>query len=96
MTSKEFQNQTKFKFDKKPLRCGAQKKFIVFNINDLNNLSEQEREFAMKSFNTISGFICSNRNLAGKKTDNEYLVINTDEPYVNEIVITLKKNGHWN
>jgi len=26
---------------------------------------------------------------------NTYLVINTDEPYADEVIEILKKNGHW-
>jgi hypothetical protein len=29
------------------------------------------------------------------KKENTYLVINTDEPYADEIIEILKKNGHW-
>lgn len=28
-------------------------------------------------------------------TPNTYIVINTDEPYANEIIEIMKKHGHW-
>lgn len=31
----------------------------------------------------------------GKETTNTYLMINTDEPYISEIIDILKANGHW-
>jgi hypothetical protein len=34
------------------------------------------------------------RKLQGKK-ENTYLVINTDEPYAEEVIEILKRNGHW-
>jgi len=33
--------------------------------------------------------------LPEEKRQNEYLVINTDEPYAEEIIEILKRNGHW-
>lgn len=35
------------------------------------------------------------RKADSKKTDNEYIVINKDEPYANEVIDILKRNGHW-
>ena len=31
----------------------------------------------------------------GKSLDNTYIVINTDEPYANEVIEILKRHGHW-
>lgn len=31
----------------------------------------------------------------GTPTDHEYLVINTDEPYIQDIIEIMKKNGQW-
>ena len=37
-----------------------------------------------------------NRIVATRKTDSpKYLVINTDEPYADEVITILKRNGHW-
>jgi len=30
-----------------------------------------------------------------KSPDHKYIVINTDEPYADEIIEILKKHGHW-
>ncbi|NMH69670.1 hypothetical protein HF072_12850 [Bacillus sp. RO3] len=35
------------------------------------------------------------RELNGKSSSNTYLVINTDEPYADEVVEVLKRHGHW-
>ena len=29
------------------------------------------------------------------KEENKYIVINTDEPYAEEVIDILRKNGHW-
>ncbi|MNO23016.1 hypothetical protein D3C76_128080 [compost metagenome] len=41
--------------------------------------------------------IDAGRKADGKKpaSDNKYIVINTDEPYAQEIVEVLKRHGHW-
>lgn len=39
--------------------------------------------------------IALGRKMSGKPTDNSYVVVNTDEPYVDNIIEIMKKNGHW-
>lgn len=31
----------------------------------------------------------------GKTIGNDYIVINQDEPYINEIIEVMKRHGHW-
>ena len=31
----------------------------------------------------------------GRSVNNEYMVINTDEPYIDEVIAIMKKHGHW-
>lgn len=31
----------------------------------------------------------------GKNPSNTYLVINTDEPYADEVIEIMKRHGHW-
>lgn len=77
---------------KKLLKCGAQDKFIVFKREDAANfLTRVQRDILSRLLKAIA----SGRLRKGKKTDNEYLVINTDEPYAPEIIEILKRNGHW-
>ena len=35
------------------------------------------------------------RKAIGKTSDNNYVVINTDEPYIDEIKAIMEKHGHW-
>jgi len=41
------------------------------------------------------GKIQMGRKLAGKPSDNFYLVVNTDEPYAEQIIEIMKANGHY-
>lgn len=73
------------------LKCGAEKRFTVFNRQDIVNLPLGEK----LRFLNLQEFIISKRKQDGKSVDNEYLVINTDEPYIEQIIEILKKNNHW-
>lgn len=81
------------------LKCGAKRKFMVFKIEYLDILCANQ--IIKNAFQTICGGYDDIRrrvkNSEGKADlpDPEYLVINTDEPYINEIIEILKKNNHW-
>ncbi len=36
-----------------------------------------------------------NRTVEAGEKDHEYIVVNMDEPYAEEVVEVLKRNGHW-
>jgi len=72
------------------LRCGAKKKFIVLNIEHLQDYASSDNLERLKEF--LQDYSCE---LPEEKRQNEYLVINTDEPYAEEIIEILKRNGHW-
>lgn len=73
------------------LKNGGKRKFIVLNCWDATKyLSDEQKknlEDICNTINTGRGF--------DKKPENEYMVINNDEPYAPEVVEILKKNGHW-
>jgi len=75
------------------LKCGATKKFIVIKIDDLKKYVNSVFKLAMLE-NDLND-IQAGRKADGKAPCNEYLVINTDEPYAGEIIEILKRNGHW-
>lgn len=67
-------------------------KFLVLKWDDINSyLSEDE----FKRLDVLMGKIEEARELEGKERCNDYLVINTDEPYAPKIVEIMKKNNHW-
>jgi len=74
------------------LECGGLKKFVVLKIEDIEKYLPKVAQLQLKKVQVKIG--CS-RILDFKSTNNEYLVINTDEPYAPEIIEILKRNGHW-
>lgn len=66
-------------------------KHVVVKIEDIfEHLNPTEREILLMLLNKIE----EERIMNGKKI-NEYLVINTDETYAEQVVNILKANGHW-
>ncbi|GIQ63601.1 hypothetical protein PACILC2_21690 [Paenibacillus cisolokensis] len=69
----------------------TQYKYAVVKIADIDTLlPEDERQSMYHLLNRISEL----REANGKKY-NQYIVVNSDEPYAHDIVGILKKNGHW-
>lgn len=71
---------------------GMQIKFTMFKNEDIEKYTGNLTKEVLKKTGAL---IASGRERDGKNPNNTYLVINTDEPYANEIVEILKKNGHW-
>lgn len=66
-------------------------KYAVVKIEDIDKLLDtEEKQSLYRLLNRIS----DSREAAGKKI-NHYLVVNTDEPYANDVINILKENGHW-
>lgn len=70
---------------------GMKIKFTVIKNEDLNKLSDGIK-FNVAEAEALIG---ANRLAEGKEISPAYLVINTDEPYADEIIDILKRNGHW-
>ena len=74
------------------LECGGLKKFIVIKIEDVERYLHMDLQFQLK---LILELIERSRVLDFKSSNNEYLVINTDEPYAPEIIeIRNRCNAH--
>lgn len=69
---------------------GMDKKFYIAKKADVENLDQSNKHV----FADILNEIHKNRTAAGKK-ENNYIMINTDEHYVDEVIEILKRNGHW-
>jgi hypothetical protein len=67
-------------------------KFLVYKAEDIDNSLSDEQ---IRNFNNIVDTYEEYRISKGKSLDNEYIVINTDEPYIQDIINILQKNGHW-
>lgn len=70
---------------------GMKEKFIVIKIDDA------EEYLSIRGKATLSALldVIQLRQKEDGKKLNKYLVINTDEPYADEVVNILKKHGHW-
>jgi hypothetical protein len=75
---------------------GMKDKFIILKNEDLIGALQSEDELRA-SFKHSLFKVALHRQKQGKKTDNQYLVINTDEPepYADEVIEILKRYGHW-
>ncbi|WP_163854603.1 hypothetical protein [Paenibacillus elgii] len=66
-------------------------KFSVFKNEDIEQLTHHEKV----TLGHIAESIEHNRQMSGKNPRNTYLVINTDEPYADEVIEIMKRYGHW-
>lgn len=73
---------------------GLQMKFTVLKNKDIKKYLTLEQKVELLQ---ILKSIDSGRVEEGKQpaSENTYVVINTDEPYIDEIIETMKYNGHW-
>lgn len=74
-----------------PNHEGMKMKYTVLKNDDIHRyLDEKEKIELVASTSAIQQL----RAIEGKK-ENTYLVINTDEPYADEVIEIMKRNGHW-
>lgn len=66
-------------------------KYVVLKLEDCNKYLDDLGQMAL---DLICQTIVDGRYEDGKKF-NEYIVINKDENYINDIINVLKNNGHW-
>lgn len=71
---------------------GMVMKYVVLKTDDCDKyLWESQKE----QLSEIVKEINECREHDRKTTNNKYLVINTDEPYADEIIEIMKRHGHW-
>lgn len=70
---------------------GMKIKFTVLKNEDLGKLPFEQKA----NLSEIQEMVMRNRISEGKRGVPRYLVINTDEPYADEVIEILKRNGHW-
>ena len=88
------QNKREVAFDGTLLE-GKPRKYTVINEKDRRcYLSEAENAEFDSLLHYYLGKIQEGRAMDDKEPFNSYLVINTDEPYANEIADVMKRNGH--
>lgn len=75
---------------------GNERRYTVINETDIRKYVPKEVSLEMgTALNAALYFVEEGREQDGKKPFNSYIVINTDEPYVNEVIEIMKRNGHW-
>ena len=74
------------------MKCGGERKFIVLKIPDINEALNGDE---IEQLTRLCEAIADHRKKAGKTTENEYAVINTDEPYFPVIKRIMEAYGHW-
>jgi len=67
-------------------------KYLVLKNTDLDQYLDSDFEYHLHA---IVQEVEARRMADGKVDDNHYVVINKDEPYIDEIIAILKKHGHW-
>lgn len=70
---------------------GMKMKFTVLKNEDIGKLPYEQKA----NLSEIQEMVSRNRIKEGKRGFPKYLVINTDEPYADEVINILKRNGHW-
>ncbi|MBO0961980.1 hypothetical protein J1P26_19940 [Neobacillus sp. MM2021_6] len=75
---------------------GFERRFTIINERDFQKYVPKslQEDFHLE-FNNIADWIEEGRTKDGKQLFNNYIVINLDEPYINEIIEIMKRNGHW-
>ncbi len=75
---------------------GRERKYSIINEKDLlKYVPIRVADKLRAAYNKTCDYIEYGREKDGKKPYNSYIVINTDEPYINEIKEVMKKHGHW-
>jgi hypothetical protein len=77
----------------KLMKCGGVQKHIVIKWADFVKYINNGFKTAMLK-NDLED-IQAGRKADGKEPCPEYIVVNTDEPYANEIIEVLKQHGAW-
>ncbi|MCM3180205.1 hypothetical protein [Cytobacillus horneckiae] len=75
---------------------GFERRFTIVNERDFRKyVPVPVQDDFIRKFNNVADWIEDGRIKEGKKSNNSYVVINLDEPYINEIIEIMKRNGHW-
>lgn len=71
---------------------GFENKFTVIKNEDVMKYALKPNMDYLKN---LQNYIGKRRQKEGKVPSNSYIVINLDEPYIDEIVEIMKRHGHW-
>jgi hypothetical protein len=75
---------------------GRKRRYTIINERDFEKyVPSMQKESFEPEMNNVLKEIELGRELDNKEPFNNYVVINTDEPYINEIIRVMKRNNHW-
>lgn len=75
---------------------GRERKYTVLNEKDIKKYGTQEHVKAFEyALDALLLDVETGRERDGKNPYNSYIVINTDEPYIDEIIAVMKKYVHF-
>lgn len=75
---------------------GKERRYTIINERDVEKyLSIGEQQDLAIALDRVLGDIEHGREKDGKKPFNSYVVINTDEPWIDEVIEVMKRNGAW-
>lgn len=78
------------------IKEGFERRFTVINERDFDqHVPDPVKEDFRMTFNNVAAWIEDGRLQEGKQPFNSYIVINLDEPYIEEIIEIMKRHGHW-
>jgi hypothetical protein len=69
-----------------------EERYVVWKLRELLEVCTAAE---LQQLDVITDRIIRKREAEGKSTVNQYIVVNSDEPYAGEVRDILKKNGHW-
>ncbi|MEX5835826.1 hypothetical protein D070_13540 [Bacillus velezensis] len=67
-------------------------KYTILKNEDVTRYGTDEQQQALYDLGVE---IALNRVIDGKQPFPQYLVINQDEPYAEEVISIMRKHGHW-
>lgn len=78
------------------IKEGFERRYTILNERDYQKYVHEElKEKFELIFGEVLDTIEQGRVKDGKHPFNNYVVINLDEPYIDEIVEIMKRHGHW-
>lgn len=78
------------------IKEGFKRRFTIINESDFEKyVPESCKESFQKEFDRVATCIEDGRIADGKQPYNNYLIINLDEPYTDQIIEIMKRHGHW-
>jgi hypothetical protein len=78
------------------IKEGFKRRYTIINERDYEKYVDKDlKEKFEDVFTEVLQKIEEGRVKEGKHPYNNYVVINLDEPYIDEIVEIMKRNGHW-